>query len=352
MQPKSISLDPRWFQILFQALFLSYGLIALHWAPAVGHYIVSVAGCLLFTYAAECYRQRSLVHVIANKSLHSSAFSVLISAASLCLLLKTNSWTVSLLATFLTVASKYLLRVRGKHLFNPSAFGIVATIALTHQAWLSPDQWGNHAVMLFAIVILGIIVVTRVQQLDVSLAFLLTFAGLLFWRQVLVLGWPMDYFIHSVSTGGLLIFTFFMISDPRTSPNHPVARVLWAALIGVVAFYLAAFKFQNSTPIWVLVLSAPLVPALDALFKASVFQWTSAPFYSRNIFFQKLAHPLVSRLAGIVLLVALTAHEAAAFCGFYVSKGDGTLKNKTSQVILVRDGNKTVITMYNDFKGA
>ena len=40
-----------------------------------------------------------------------------------------------------------------------------------------------------------------------------------------------------------------------------------------------------------------------------------------------------------------------SFCGFYVSKADGTLKNKTSQVILVRDGNKTVVTMYNDFKG-
>ena len=40
-----------------------------------------------------------------------------------------------------------------------------------------------------------------------------------------------------------------------------------------------------------------------------------------------------------------------SFCGFYVSKADGTIKNKTSQVILVRDGNKSVITMYNDFKG-
>jgi hypothetical protein len=40
-----------------------------------------------------------------------------------------------------------------------------------------------------------------------------------------------------------------------------------------------------------------------------------------------------------------------SFCGFYVSKADGTLKNKTSQVILIRDGNKTSLTMYNDFKG-
>ncbi len=40
-----------------------------------------------------------------------------------------------------------------------------------------------------------------------------------------------------------------------------------------------------------------------------------------------------------------------SFCGFYVSKADGGLKNKTSQVILVREGNRNVITMYNDFKG-
>jgi hypothetical protein len=55
--------------------------------------------------------------------------------------------------------------------------------------------------------------------------------------------------------------------------------------------------------------------------------------------------------AALLLLSAMVAHEASAFCGFYVSKADGTLKNKTSQVILVRDGNRNVITMYNDFKG-
>ena len=61
--------------------------------------------------------------------------------------------------------------------------------------------------------------------------------------------------------------------------------------------------------------------------------------------------PFAKKLAALVILAGMISHEAAAFCGFYVSKADGTLKNKTSQVILVRDGNRTVITMYNDFKG-
>lgn len=43
--------------------------------------------------------------------------------------------------------------------------------------------------------------------------------------------------------------------------------------------------------------------------------------------------------------------QSMAFCGFYVSKADGTLQNKTSQVIMARDGDRNIITMYNDFKG-
>ena len=57
-----------------------------------------------------------------------------------------------------------------------------------------------------------------------------------------------------------------------------------------------------------------------------------------------------SKLLIIGSLIALSP-LLYSFCGFYVSKADGILKNKTSQVILVRDGNKTVITMYNDYKG-
>jgi Na+-translocating ferredoxin:NAD+ oxidoreductase RnfD subunit len=64
-----------------------------------------------------------------------------------------------------------------------------------------------------------------------------------------------------------------MISDPRTAPNHAVARIVWAILIAAVAFYLSAFKWMNSTPIYVLVLMAPLVPLLDYLIQAKKFEW-------------------------------------------------------------------------------
>lgn len=268
-------------------------------------------------------------------------------------MLKTGHWSVSLLAALLTVSSKYIFRIDGKHIFNPSAFGIVATLLFTQNAWLSPGQWGSGTVIFFFVLTLGTIMATRVQKLDVSLAFLLSFIGLLYWRQVYVLGWPLDYFVHSVSTGSLLLFAFFMISDPKTAPNHRIARIIWAVLIAVVSFYLAAFKWKYNTIIWVLVAAAPLVPILDRLFKAKRFEWTAGPMRIHFISSLKKISmkPSVKKLAAVLLLLSMALHEASAFCGFYVSKADGTLKNKTSQVILVRDGDRNVITMYNDFQG-
>jgi Na+-translocating ferredoxin:NAD+ oxidoreductase RnfD subunit len=350
MQKGNFALDPRYFQILFQLLFLAYGLLFLDWNASYIHYCLTIGSCLFFNYVFECFRQSRLLKLLQFQQW---GLSVLISALSLCLLLKTNHQWVNVLAAFLTVASKYVFRLHHKHIFNPSAFGIVATILITKDAWLSPGQWGSSAVIFFFVVTLGTIVVLRVQKLDVSLAFLLTYVGLLYWRQCYVLGWPLDYFMHSVSTGSLLLFSFFMISDPRTSPDHRVARVMWAMAIAFISFYLAAFRWKYNTPIWILVAAAPIVPFLDRLFKARSYHWQVSPLLLPTIsnFKKIIMKPFLKKTAALILLITMISHEAMAFCGFYVSKADGTLKNKTSQVILVRDGNRNVITMYNDFQG-
>lgn len=59
----------------------------------------------------------------------------------------------------------------------------------------------------------------------------------------------------------------------------------------------------------------------------------------------------LARLAAVVVLAALSGGTAHAFCGFYVAKADTKLFNQASQVVLVRDGDKTVLTMSNDFSG-
>jgi enediyne biosynthesis protein E5 len=263
--------DARYFQILFQSIFLSYGIYFLHWKAEWWLYStyfgVSIIVQLLFEYFLGKKEFSWWKHITFSFP------SVIISSFGLSLLLKTNDIEIAALAAFISIASKFIIRINGKHIFNPSALGIAATIFLTGGAWFSPGQWGSGIVLLFGVCCLGFIVISKVQKIDVTLSFLGVFAGLLFIRQIIYLGWPMDYFIQSISTGSLLLFSFFMITDPKTIPNHVVARVVWCMAIAVVAFYLTAFKFINGAPIFVLVLAQPLVPLLDKFFKSKPFQW-------------------------------------------------------------------------------
>ena len=62
-------------------------------------------------------------------------------------------------------------------------------------------------------------------------------------------------------------------------------------------------------------------------------------------------HPLLSSVVAIAVLSIMLTTPTAAFCGFYVGKADAKLFNEASQVILARDGDRTVISMRNDFEG-
>ena len=54
----------------------------------------------------------------------------------------------------------------------------------------------------------------------------------------------------------------------------------------------------------------------------------------------------------ILILTLFAATQAHAFCGFYVAKGDTKIFNRASQVVIVRDVDRTVMTMANDFQGS
>jgi enediyne biosynthesis protein E5 len=258
--------DARYFQMAFQLIIFCYGAVYLHWGAGWLHYFLLIGSGLLFQCVADVLATKKFS--FASLWTKGSWKSVLVSCLSLCLLLKTNNWYICIAASAITV-----FRINGKHIFNPSALGIAVIVFVSGQAWISPGQWGSNMVLFFGIACLGCIVVTKVQKLDVTIAFITTYAVLLFSRQVLYLGWPIDFFIQSVTTGSLLLFSFFMITDPKTTPNHPLARVLWAVTIAAISFYLSAFQFINGAPVWVLVCSQPLVPVMDYFFKAKRFEW-------------------------------------------------------------------------------
>lgn len=256
--------DARHFQIIYLLGFLCYGIYSLGWEADLLKYSVTIGTCLLVQAAFLKYHKKSMVGLK----------SALITGLGLCLLLKANMFGTLAFAGGISIASKFLLRYNGKHIFNPNNFGIILTILITGDAWISPGQWGSGALMVFFIGVLGSLMLFKVGRIDTILAFLGTFAVLQFVKVVLWQGWPMDFFFHQFTSGTLFLYAFFMITDPVTTPNAPKARILWAAGIALVSFLLTNWLFLHTAPIWALFFIAPLTVFLDKKFKHKKFQWT------------------------------------------------------------------------------
>jgi Na+-transporting NADH:ubiquinone oxidoreductase subunit NqrB len=198
--------------------------------------------------------------------------SALISSLSLLLLLRADHWAWFVLAIAITIASKFLLRANDKHIFNPTNFGLVCMLLLTDHAWVSPGQWGTEGFGLFALACLGGLVAYRHARSDITWAFLFLYAGLLLGRAVW-LGDPLAIPFHQLQNGAFLLFTFFMISDPKTSPDSRTGRIAYAGLVAVLAVWIQFAMFEPTALLWALVCCAPLVPVIDRLSTGRHYLW-------------------------------------------------------------------------------
>jgi Na+-translocating ferredoxin:NAD+ oxidoreductase RnfD subunit len=194
--------------------------------------------------------------------------SPIITALSLSLLLRVDDLAIAAIAGGLAVGSKFLLRWRGRHFFNPAALAIGVLVLGSDQAWVSPGQWGHAAHAGIAMAGAGLLVLTRAARLDVCAAFLCCWSVILFAR-ALWLGDPMSIPAHQLSNGALLLFAFFMITDPRTTPDHRLGRILFAGCVSAVAAAIVFVGYRADGLILALALCAPLVPFLNAFLPGS-----------------------------------------------------------------------------------
>jgi Na+-transporting NADH:ubiquinone oxidoreductase subunit NqrB len=200
--------------------------------------------------------------------------SALISGLSLCLLLRTNSEALAIAAGVVAIAAKFVFRFRGKHIFNPTNGGIVAMMLATSSVWVSPGQWGSVAFFAFLMACAGGIVVNRAARADVTCAFILFYCALVFGRSI-YLGEPFAIPLHRLESGALLLFTFFMISDPKTTPDSRAGRVLFAGLVAFGAWYVQFRLFRTNGLLWSLAAWSMTVPIIDQLLPGRRYSWSS-----------------------------------------------------------------------------
>jgi Na+-transporting NADH:ubiquinone oxidoreductase subunit NqrB len=256
-------MDARYYQIVTLASLLAWGLLGLRF---------DIRWDVAFVMALAAFATQYLASRAAG--LRFDPKSVLISILSLCLLLRTNHLSLAALAAVLTVGSKFLLRVDDKHVFNPTNFGIAVTMAATGGAWVSSGQWGTGAFFAFLIACLGGLVIHRAARSDVTYAFVLFYAMVLFGR-ALWLGDPLGIPLHQVQNGAFLLFSFFMISDPKTTPESRAGRILFALAVALGAGYVQFVLFRPNGLIWSLALVSMTTPLWNRLFPGRRYHWNA-----------------------------------------------------------------------------
>lgn len=253
--------DPRLYQIVSLSALLVYGLLFLHFDISTWQIVVTLIAAQLTQYAGTRYCKLPTF----------DPKSAVISSLSLCLLLRTDSLAVAALAAIIAIGSKFVIRWKDKHVFNPTNLALVVMLA-TNLGWISPGQWGQVAWFGFLIACLGSLVVTRAARADVTVAFLGFYLALLFAR-ALWLGDPLAIPFHQIESGALLIFAFFMISDPKTTPDSRTGRIIYALLVSLAAFYVQFGFFTPNGPLWGLIACAPLVSLIDRMFPGIRYDW-------------------------------------------------------------------------------
>lgn len=251
---------------------------------SIAQIFVTIAVCVVVDTAVSYRREHMLVWP-ASAVLTGSSVAFILRAAGT---QHGDWWSLNgihwfVLAALLSLLSKYLIRPGGRHIFNPSNVGIVWCLLVIGSKYVYAQDlwWGPHQVgQVLAYAVIGVggyWVLKRVRMVAMAASFLITFAVLVgiiaiaggsfvaLWHPDPVTGW--SYWWNLAASPEVLVFVFFMISDPQTAPKVPIGRVIYGAATAAIAAGLLAFQ---STEFGVklailasLTLVCALVPFLD-----------------------------------------------------------------------------------------
>jgi len=148
--------DPRLLQILFLGVLLAAGA----WLRDFSLYPTQIA--LTFVTAVGC--QGLLGRLSGQNPI--SWRSAFITALGISLLLRADNWWAHPAAASVAIGSKFAIRLRGKHLFNPANFGVILALIFIPGTWVSPGQWGQDVAVAGWLVALGAVVTHRARRGD------------------------------------------------------------------------------------------------------------------------------------------------------------------------------------------
>jgi Na+-translocating ferredoxin:NAD+ oxidoreductase RnfD subunit len=250
---RSSRVDPRYLIAFLITLVLVAAQLRYHMVGGYSRLLIALGTCVATEAVLSWFDRGKVVNLL----------SAYISGISLTLLTKPQGGAIwpFVIGGFLAISSKYVLRYRDNHLWNPTNFAICALLLLAaDRVSVLSHQFGNDVTTNAVIWIFGLIIAARVGVLHISLAYVISFL-LLNTVRALALGQPVAPELAPITGPMYQLFVFFMITDPRTVVRGRQRQIVVAIAIALME----ALMRLGSDRGWPLPTAINAAPALLAL---------------------------------------------------------------------------------------
>ena len=188
--------------------------------------------------------------------------SAYITGISVGILLRSPAFWPFALCSVLSIMSKYVLRVKDRHLWNPSNFGICALLLLAPDVVAALSiQWGNFIWPMLVIWILGSMIIWRAQRFHISFTYVLSFFLFAFLRSWIT-GHPWQAEVAPLTGPMYQLFVFFMITDPKTT----VRSKTWQCVVVILVAFAEMLLRLNQViyaPLYALFIVGPTAMLIE-----------------------------------------------------------------------------------------
>jgi enediyne biosynthesis protein E5 len=260
-----LSLDNRFVPPVFITLILLVGHLTFGILESYQKTLLAIGTSML----AELALGRIFLHKWPNLA------SAYITGISVGILLRSPAFWPYALCGLLAITSKYVLRVRGRHIWNPSNFGISVMLFLASQAVASLSiQWGNNLWAMLVIWALGTAIIWRLRRFHICAVYVASFVLLALLRAWMT-GDPWQSEISPITGPEYQLFIFFMITDPKTTVRSKLGQCIVAFSVAVVEFFL---RLDQSiyAPLYALFLVGPTAMLIEMWMNSRRTEMTAA----------------------------------------------------------------------------
>jgi Na+-translocating ferredoxin:NAD+ oxidoreductase RnfD subunit len=252
--PKVFGIDPRFVMPILITLILLIGELFYGILTSFPQTLTAIGASVLFEIVLSKIYHGKLPHLA----------SAYISGISVGILTRSPDiyWTFALCAA-ISIASKYAIRFKGRHIFNPSNFGIcVMLLAAPSFYYTLSFEWGNNLYAMLIIWTVGSIILYRFNRFHISLTYVLSFLALAGLRSL----WTGDSFLAEISpiTGPMYqLFIFFMITDPKTTIKGSKFGQCFVVFLVAVVEMILRLNENIHAPYFALFIVAPITNLID-----------------------------------------------------------------------------------------